>query len=76
MIVKIKCAEFMSRFPAANQLGSAWGRWADEADRVHYYYSNTAGEVGEIIYNPSDTVSTYGIVTGEPAIMLKSMYGK
>ena len=76
MLIPMNCEEFLNRFPAANQLNTGFGRWADESDRVHTYYTNAAGEVAEAIYEPRTTRHTYNRVCGEPADTLKRMYGK
>lgn len=76
MLIPMTAAVFFDTFPAVHTRGASFGRWADESDRVHCYYVNAAGQVGEVIYNPADTVSTYNVVDGWEADELKRLYNK
>ena len=67
---------FFGCFPAANELGTGFGAWRDESDRLHTYYTNEAGDVAEAIYEPRTTRYTYNRVTGEPAERIKRENGK
>ena len=76
MLTPIAGAEFADRFPASNELGTKFGMWADEAENVHWYYTNAKGEVGEVIYEPRTTKHAYNIVTGWEADELKRLYSR
>lgn len=76
MLTPLNSQAFFVRFPAANELGTGFGAWRDESDRLHTYYTNEAGDVAEVIYEPRTTRYTYNLVTGEPAERIKRENGK